>query len=299
MSLDRTNANSICQRPGAFGWSARGITVAARASRSRQGACWLPSVRVDSRSSCGRHLARGLGGRTIRWIEPASRRDRLRPLSGLPECAHARRLLSSRRERIWFFDVDGGTAAERASGSSRPEAAPSSSSTRRPIESATGICSAGNRGSGGPLVYLETRAECYSDHVDIAFRPGHRVHAQEPGRRVSGGRTAVSRSTIFTEDGVIVCAGTNSWRSRVVGLARMPNGGTAVHTQTNETQLLSPVPGAPSSSACPGGEMTSFGWQENFYVGGGLIVRGPGGTLAGSDAGLLRSRGGNPAETSP
>lgn len=152
-------------------------------------------------------------------------------------------------------------------------------------------------GKAGPLVYLETQAECYADHTDIAFRPGiaYMPKAWTPGERWSD--IGVS-NTVFSDDGVVVCTGTNSWRSRVIGLARMPNGETAVHTQTNETQLLSPVTGAPSSSACPAGEVTSFGWQENFYVGAGLTVRGPDGTPAGSDAGLLRSTGGNTAETS-
>ena len=135
------------------------------------------------------------------------------------------------------------------------------------------------------------------DHTDIAFHPGI---AYMPKTWTLGERWSDSgvSNTVFSDDGVVVCTGTNSWRSRVVGLARMPEGEMAVHTQTNETQLLSPVPGAPSSSACPAGEVTSFGWQENFYVGGGPTVRGPDGTPAGSEAGLLRSTGGNTAETS-
>ena len=151
-------------------------------------------------------------------------------------------------------------------------------------------------GKSGQLVYLETRAECFSDHTDIAFRPGI---AYMPRTWTQGERWSTSgvSSTVFSDDGVVVCSGTNSWRSRVVGLTRMPNGEPAVHTQTNETQVLSPVPGAPSSSACPAGEVTSFGWQENFYVGRGLIVRGQDGTPVGSGPGLLRSTGGSTDET--
>lgn len=151
-------------------------------------------------------------------------------------------------------------------------------------------------GKDGSLVYLETQAECYADHTGIAFSPGIAFMPKTWTRGERWSDTGISY-TVFSEDGVVVCTGTNSWRSRVVGLARVPNGETAVHTQTNETQLLSPVAGAPSSSACPAGEVTSFDWQENFYVGGGLTVRGPDGSPAGSAAGLFRSRGGNTAET--
>jgi hypothetical protein len=81
----------------------------------------------------------------------------------------------------------------------------------------------------------------------------------------------------------------------VIGLATMPNGETAVHTQTNEVQVLSSIAGAPGSTACPAGKPARFGWQENFYLGGALTVRRQDGSAIASDVGLVRSSGGNPA----
>src|ERR1019366_4175297 len=81
---------------------------------------------------------------------------------------------------------------------------------------------------------------------------------------------------------------------RVIGLA-MRSGHATVHTQTNEIQTLSAITGAPSSAACPAGVVTTFGWQENFYLGGDLTVRQQNGSAIGSDVGLVRSTGGNPA----
>jgi hypothetical protein len=153
-----------------------------------------------------------------------------------------------------------------------------------------------DRGERGPLVYLATHADCYSDHTAIEFSPGiaYMPKSWAPGehwteRGVSG--------TVFSENGIAVCAGTNTWRSRVLGLATAPNGEPAVHTQTNEVQALSPIAGAPNSASCPAGRVTRFGWQENFYVGAGLSIRRLDGSAAGSDLGLMRSTGGNPAAT--
>jgi hypothetical protein len=151
-------------------------------------------------------------------------------------------------------------------------------------------------GAGGLLVYLATQAGCYSEHTRIVFRPGI---AYMPRRWVPGERwsAAAVSDTVYSQNGIPVCAGSNSWHSRVIGLARMPNGGLAVHTQTNEVQVLSPIAGAPGSASCPPGTVTRFGWQENFYLGGELTVRGQDGSVIGSDLGLLRSSGGNPATT--
>jgi hypothetical protein len=133
-------------------------------------------------------------------------------------------------------------------------------------------------GKHGRLVYSSTHAGCYSVHTTIVFHPGiaYMPKLWRPGERwaVRG----VSR-TVYSEDGVAVCTGTNTWRSRVLGVAAVPGGGAAVHTQTNETQTLAAIAGAPSSAACPAGQTTSFGWQENFYVGADRLVRSNGGNL--------------------
>jgi hypothetical protein len=102
---------------------------------------------------------------------------------------------------------------------------------------------------------------------------------------------------VYYENDIPVCDGTNTWKSRVIGLAKMSGGQQAVHTQTDETQTLSPIAGAPSSSSCPSGQATTFDWQENFYLGGLLNVRDAGGSVTGSDVGLMRSVGGNTAAT--
>ena len=53
-----------------------------------------------------------------------------------------------------------------------------------------------------------------------------------------------------------------------------------------------PIAGAPASAACPAGQTTAFGWQENFYI-GAVIVRTGDGSGTGHDVGLIRSAGGN------
>jgi len=148
-------------------------------------------------------------------------------------------------------------------------------------------------GRRGVLVYLATHAECYADHTAIVFRPGivYMPKAWSPGEKwdvhgVSG--------DVYSENGVEVCAGTNSWRSRVLGVEAMATGKPVIHTQTNETETLSPIEGAPDSAACPAGQTTTFDWQENFYIGAGITVRRADGSATGSDLGLTRSTGGNP-----
>ena len=149
-------------------------------------------------------------------------------------------------------------------------------------------------GTRGALVYLSTHAECYAEHTALVFRPGI---AYMPKTWARGERWSVAgvSETTYSENGIPVCTGTNRWRSHVVGLARLPSGGGAVHTQTDETQTLSAIAGAPDSDACPVGRATSFDWQENFYIGSGLTVRRQDGSAIGSDTGLLRSSGGNVA----
>jgi len=147
-------------------------------------------------------------------------------------------------------------------------------------------------GKRGLLVYLATQAECYSKHTAIVFRPGigYMPKTWTPGERWSDDGIS---STVYSEEGIPVCAGTNTWKSRVIGLTRMPNDQIAVHTQTNEIQTLSPIARAPNSASCPAGRVTRFAWQENFYLGGGLTVRRQDGSPIGSDVGLVRSSGGN------
>jgi hypothetical protein len=151
-------------------------------------------------------------------------------------------------------------------------------------------------GKRGLLVYLATHAGCYSDHTTIVFRPGIAFMPKtwEPGERWSDDGVS---DTVYSENGIPVCAGTNTWHSRVIGVARMSNGGMVVHTQTNEVQVLSALARAPSSTSCPVGKTTRFAWQENFYLGGDLTVRRRDGSASGSDMGLVRSVGGNPAAT--
>lgn len=147
-------------------------------------------------------------------------------------------------------------------------------------------------GASGLLRYLATYAGCYSDHTEIVFRPGI---AYMPRSWTRGQRwtTAGTSATVYDDDGVPVCEGTNRWRSTVIGLTRLPDGMQAVHTQTEEVQTLVPVSATVNSAACPRGAVTSFGWQENFYLASLLHVRGAQGSGEGVDAGLARSTGGN------
>jgi hypothetical protein len=151
-------------------------------------------------------------------------------------------------------------------------------------------------GERGLLVYLATQAGCYSVHTMLVFRPGI---AYMPKTWASGERWSEdgASDTVYSENGIPVCAGTNTWHSRVIGLATLSNGTVAVHTQTNEIQVLSGISGSPNSASCPAGELTRFRWQENFYLGGDLTVRHQDGSVIGSDAGLVRSTGGNPVAT--
>jgi hypothetical protein len=151
-------------------------------------------------------------------------------------------------------------------------------------------------GSTGLLVYLATEADCYSAHTGIVFTPGiaYMPKTWTPGRPW---RDAGVSQTVYSESGVPVCEGANTWHSVVRGLVRMPDGIEAVHTQTNETQSLLPIPGAPGSTVCPPGRTTRFGWQENYYLATPIAVRAADGAVTGSDLALARSVGGNPAAT--
>jgi hypothetical protein len=142
------------------------------------------------------------------------------------------------------------------------------------------------------LVYLATHAECYADHTAIVFRPGI---VYMPKTWASGEKWDVRgvSGAVYSENGVEVCAGTNTWRSRVLSVEATRSGIPVIHTQTNETETLSPIEGAPDSAGCPTGQTTTFDWQENFYIGAGITVRSADGSATGSDLGLMRSAGGN------
>jgi hypothetical protein len=142
------------------------------------------------------------------------------------------------------------------------------------------------------LVYLATHAECYAEHTAIVFHPGivYMPKTWVPGEKWDA--RGVSGS-IYSENGVEVCAGTNTWRSQVLGIEINVRGDLVIHTQTNETETLLPIAGAPDSAACPAGQTTTFDWQENFYIGSGITIRRADGAAAGSDVGLVRSTGGN------
>jgi len=151
-------------------------------------------------------------------------------------------------------------------------------------------------GKQGLLVYIATLAACYSDHTEIVFHPGI---AYMPKTWTSGDEWTDKGTsyTVYYDSGIAVCDGTNTWKSLVLGLTMMSDGEDAVHTQTNENQSLSPIAGAPTSSVCPPGQVTTFDWQENFYLDSLLSVRKGDGSVHGSDIGLVRSTGGNTAAT--
>jgi hypothetical protein len=148
------------------------------------------------------------------------------------------------------------------------------------------------QGKEGLLSYIATRAACYTNHTEIVFRPGISYMPKTWTSGTPWSDKGVSY-TVYYEDDVPVCDGTNAWASRVIGVATIAGGEQAVHTQTNETQTLSPIAGAPGSSSCPPGQATTFQWQENFYLDAVLSVRGADGSVTGSDVGLARSVGGN------
>ena len=151
-----------------------------------------------------------------------------------------------------------------------------------------------SNGSSGVLRYQATSAGCTADHTEVTFRPGI-AFMPKTWTPTRGWSLAGTSATVYTDNGVPVCGGTNAWRSSVVGLVPTGTGLEAVHTQTTERQTLAPIPGAPFSGACPPGPPASFAWQENFYLQGSLAVRGERRSVAG--AALVRSTGGNMAVT--
>jgi hypothetical protein len=144
------------------------------------------------------------------------------------------------------------------------------------------------------LLYLETQANCYWKHTGVELSPGI---AFMPKTWTAGSRWTDSgvSNAVYSEDGHAVCSGPNIWRSNVFGLRKLANGAVVIHTQTNETQALDPIAGAPPSTSCPSGQVTRFDWQENFYLRTKLVVRDDKGAAVGFDAGLSRSAGGNTA----
>jgi hypothetical protein len=149
-------------------------------------------------------------------------------------------------------------------------------------------------GAQGVLVYLATDAECSSDHTRISFSPGIGFMPKTWAVGKPWSESGVSQ-TVYSDDGVAVCAGANTWASSIRGLVRMPDGALAVHTQTNESQTLGAIAGAPASPACPAGQETQFSWQENYYLATPIGAGTAGGLRSASAVGLARSTGGNQA----
>ena len=150
----------------------------------------------------------------------------------------------------------------------------------------------GKRPRGAARLFA-TEAACYSDHTEVSFSPGI---AYMPKTWAAGEywHDSGTSATVYSDNGVPVCAGTNTWVSAVEGLVRMPGGSNAVHARTNETQTLTAIPGAPASSSCPTSQQVQFHWQENFYLATPIDVRTANGKMTGMSIGLARSVGGNP-----
>lgn len=146
-------------------------------------------------------------------------------------------------------------------------------------------------GPNGSLTYSTTKDGCAPHNTQIVFKPGITFMPKSWIRGQSWSRQGKS-DTFYYENGVPVCEGSNTWQSRVLGVNRLVSGVVAVQTQTNETQTLNALPGAPLSEACPPGHETKFGWQENFFL-GQIAVQGLDGSLNGYDLALVRAMGGN------
>jgi len=149
-------------------------------------------------------------------------------------------------------------------------------------------------GPQGALMYFSTHDHCPLDQTDISYSPGISFMPKlwQAGEQWS---EHGSSKTLYSVQGIAVCAGVNTWSSTVLGLEELANGEQVVHTQTNEAQTLSPIASAPSSGACPSGTTTSFDWQENYYVKAPLISQGELAQASTGEVRLARSRGGNTA----
>jgi hypothetical protein len=143
-------------------------------------------------------------------------------------------------------------------------------------------------GPRGVLLYLGTTDRCGPIETRIEFFPALRFMPRVWNTGQQWEDDGLSETSYF-EGGVLVCLGLNRWHSEIVGLERGPNG-PLVHVQVNESQTLEPVPGAPSSAACP----QEFDWEENFYLNQKLPVKNSDGITVAYAPGVSRSTGGDP-----
>ena len=139
------------------------------------------------------------------------------------------------------------------------------------------------------LVYLSTHAECYADHTAIVLRPGiaYMPKTWAPGekwdiRGVSG--------AVYSENGVEVCAGINTWRSRALGVEAARSGKPVIHSQTNEIQPVAHRKRTGFRRLSRRATTTSD-WQENFYIGAGITIRRADGFATGSTWGSCAAQG--------
>jgi hypothetical protein len=124
------------------------------------------------------------------------------------------------------------------------------------------------------VIYTSTHDACDKNHAVInSFNPGIELSPSSlTGQQINDGwsiqgQTSVAYSVFQPAQNkyVPVCAGELSYDTSV-SASQDANGNPAIHTYTLERQIVSAVPGAPRSNACPPGPPTELGWEENTLL---------------------------------
>lgn len=136
--------------------------------------------------------------------------------------------------------------------------------------------------SGGYLKYTETNDQCGGNDNQVVLSPIIFM----PASWASGNSwrdTGKSNETHY-DHGRVVCRGSNSWNSKVLGWEQIDSNTKAIHTQTNEFTTWTY---GSAKYGCVVGQ-TQW-WQENFYLTPSLKIAG----TNSYEGGLKRSMGGN------
>ena len=132
------------------------------------------------------------------------------------------------------------------------------------------------------LTYTKTHDQCGSNNNEVVFSPGI-TYMPQSWNSTNWMITGSSKTTYYNS-GRLVCSGTNSWSSKIIGWEQMAPNVRGLHVQNN--QQISWTYGK-DPSGCATGYTTK--WQENFYLVDSLPIA----ASTTTDKALKRIVGGN------
>ncbi len=133
------------------------------------------------------------------------------------------------------------------------------------------------------LIYTKTHNQCGTNNNEIVYSPGVSFMPKSLNSSQTWSVSGTSAATYYNQ-GKIVCTGTNTWNSKVLGWVALTPAQQALHIQNNQSTYWT---SGSDPSGCSMGSTTK--WQENFYLVASLPITG----TTNSDLALKRQVGGN------